>query len=420
MVVDTKLYDLLGVKPDASERELKKAFMVKARELHPDKNRDDPNATEKFQAVNEAYEVLKDPQKREMYDKYGPDGLKEGMGAGAEDLFSHLFGGFGPFGFGGGFGGGGGRRRRQRTPDVCFDIKASLEDLYNGKESTLKIRRQVLCPKCHGTGCQEGKSPITCKDCGGRGQKVQVIRMGPMITQQLSTCPTCKGTGQMINPADKCKACQGKKVTEEEKKVVVHIERGMEDKDNIVLKGNADEAPDAETGDLIVTVRQKNHDTFVRNHDDLLYKKKITLSEALLGSKFVITHLDGHKLIVGTKPGEIITPGQIKVIDREGMPVRGNPYEHGRLFIAFEVVFPKPTEITPALREALEKALPIPDETKGINMNDENVYEATMTNSNIKEFENAKRNRDYRQREAYDTGGDDDEQGGTSAQCQPM
>ncbi|EAY18053.1 DnaJ domain containing protein [Trichomonas vaginalis G3] len=416
MVVDTHLYDLLGVKPDANERELKKAFMIKARELHPDKNRDDPQATEKFQAVNEAYEILKDPQKRETYDRYGPDGLKEGMGGNAEDIFSHLFGDFGGFGFGGG------RRqqRRQRTQDVLYDIKCTLEDLYNGKETTLKINRQVICPKCHGTGCLEGKSSTTCKDCQGRGQRVQVVRMGPVITQQVTTCTTCNGKGQMIAAADRCKACHGSKVSQEEKKVVVHVERGMEDGDRIVLQGNADEAPDCDTGDLIVTVKEKKHDTFIRKHDDLLIKKKITLTEALLGTKFIITHLDGHKLVVSTNTNEVITPGQIKVIEREGMPCRGNAYERGRLFIAFEVEFPKAATLTSPLREALMKYLPAPDETKGFKP-DENTFTVNLKDASMKDFENAKRSSSGRSREAYDSREDDDDRyGRQQASCQPM
>ena len=149
MVVDTKLYDLLGVKPDCNERELKKAFMLKARELHPDKNRDDPNATEKFQQVNEAYEILKDPQKRQIYDQAGVDGLREGAGGmgGMDDILSHLFG------MGGGFPGHSYRQqRRARTQDIVHKVNVSLEDLYNGKEVTLRINREVLCPDCGGNG----------------------------------------------------------------------------------------------------------------------------------------------------------------------------------------------------------------------------------------------------------------------------
>lgn len=413
MVVDTSLYDLLGVKPDADDRTIKKAFMVKARELHPDKNRDDPHATEKFQAVNEAYEVLKDPERRAKYDKFGPESLKDPTNSG-DDIFSHLFGDDSIFGIGG-------RRsnRRQRTPDISHEIKCSLEDLFNGKEVTLKINHQKICPKCNGSGCAEGKTAKKCKDCDGRGQKVEVIRRGPMITQQISPCRTCNGTGQVIDPADQCKECKGNKVVNEAKKLVVHIERGMEDGDTIVFNGEADEMPGADTGDLVIIIRQKKHDTFIRHHDDLLIKKKITLTEALLGTKFVITHLDGRKLVVESPATQVICPGAVKTIDREGMPVRGNSFERGKLFIAFEVVFPKYNEITPELKNVLQKVLPAPDETKGIKMDDENVFEVSMRDGELQEFENAKKHYQESRHEAYNSGdGEDDRQGNVN--CQPM
>ncbi|KAK8882414.1 hypothetical protein M9Y10_045056 [Tritrichomonas musculus] len=419
MVVDTKLYDLLGVKPDVSERDLKKAFMQKARELHPDKNRDDPNATEKFQQVNEAYEILKDPQKRQIYDQAGVDGLREGAGGmgGFDDILSHLFGM-------GGMGGGFRTRqpRRQRTQDIGHKINVTLEDLYNGKEVTLRINRDVICPDCNGSGCQKGKSPKKCPDCQGKGQKVTVVRMGPMITQQVGTCPTCRGTGESIDPADKCKKCKGKKVVDEKKTIVVHIEPGMEDGDRIPFIGCADEAPGADTGDLIVMLKLKDHDHFLRKHDDLLMMKNITLSEALLGTTFVLNHLDGRKLVVSTPPGQVIIPDSVKVIEHEGMPQRGNQFEKGRLFIKFNVAFPKSSQLTEDFKNALKACLPPPNEVAGIDLNDDNVYQVGMKDSDLKQFENSKSTYHQRRGEAYDARGDDDddERGGTSAQCQPM
>ena len=415
MVVDTKLYDLLGVSPDVSDRDLKKAYMIKARELHPDKNRDDPNATEKFQQVNEAYEILKDPERRQIYDKYGPEGLQQGgMGGGMDDILSHLFG------FDGGFFGGGGRRqqRRMRTQDIGHQIKVSLEDLYNGKEVTLKINRNVVCPDCKGSGCANGKKPVKCKDCDGRGQKVQVVRMGPMITQNVTTCPTCRGTGESIDPKDKCKKCNGEKVVNEKKLVTVHVEPGMQDGEKITFQGCSDEAPGAETGDLIVILQLKQHDRFQRRGDDLLMQKKITLTEALLGCRFPIKHLDGRVLIVESTPGQVIVPDSVKVIDREGMPVRSDVFNKGRLFIMFQVVFPKPSEITPELRETLMKVLPPPDECANIKEEDDNVYKVSMKDSDLKQFESA-RAKSERRREAYSSQ-DDYEGGGTRANCQPM
>lgn len=423
MVVDTKLYDLLGVSPDVDERELKRAYRKKAAELHPDKNRDDPNATEKFQQVNEAYDILKDAEKRSIYDKYGPEGLSQGGGgAGFDDILSHLFGGgFGRFG---GFGGRRREARRPRTQDLTHKINVSLEDLYNGKEVTLRINRDIVCPDCNGNGCAGGKAPKKCSKCDGRGQTVRIVRMGPMVTQQIGTCDACHGSGEMIDAKDKCKKCQGKKVTSEKKQITVHVEPGMEEGERIVFQGCSDEAPGADTGDLIVTLGQKKHDHFMRKGNDLLMAKKITLSEALLGAKFVLNHLDGRKLVVSSTPGQVIIPDSVKVIEREGMPVRRNVYEKGRLFVKFEIVFPKGSEITPELRTALMSALPIPDETKGMNMDDDNVYKVSMKDSDLKQFENAKASSSNdRRREAYNSGADyddDDDRGGHSASCQPM
>ena len=418
MVVDTKLYDLLGVSPTASEKEIKKAFLIKAKELHPDKNRE-ADATAKFQACNEAYEILKDPSKREQYDRFGLDALKEGMGDSA-DIFSKFFGGgFGGFGgFGGGFGGQ--SRRRQRTENVEHQIKATLEDLYNGKEITLRITRQVICTDCKGTGCASGKAAKKCSDCGGRGQKVNVVRMGPMITQQVGTCPSCKGTGEMVSGEDKCKKCKGNKVMDEKKNIVVHVERGMEDGDHLVFPGAADEAPGADSGDLIVIIRQSNHSTFIRKHNDLLIKKKITLTEALLGTKFPIKHLDDRILIIESKPGQVITPGAVKIVEREGMPIRSNSFERGNLYIQFEIEFPKQTQLTPQLREVLLSSIPIPDATKGINLDDENVYPSTMKESDMKQFENTKKSQQDNRREAYGEDNDYEQRGGSGASCQPM
>ena len=411
MVVDTKLYDLLGVAPDADDRAIKKAFMLKARELHPDKNRDDPHATEKFQAVNEAYEVLKDPEKRAAYDKFGPDALKEGMNPHSQDIFSNIFGDLFNINRG---------NRRQRTPDVPYEIKCSLEDLYNGKQVKLKVNHQILCPECHGSGCKEGKKATVCPDCQGQGQKVQMTRMGPMITQQIVPCQKCKGTGEIIDPADCCPKCKGQKVAQENKIFDVQVERGMEDGDTIVFQGEADEAPNADTGDFIVIVRQKKHSTFIRNHDDLLINKKISLSDALLGTTIVITHLDGRKLVVSPTPNAVINPGSVKVIEREGMPIRSNVYERGKLFIHFEVEFPEFTQITPELKKALKHAIPMHDEAKGLNLNDENVYNVTMKDGSLEEFQNARRHRQSSRNEAYNSGADDDEDGARTANCQPM
>ena len=240
-----------------------------------------------------------------------------------------------------------------------------------------------------------------------------------MITQNVTTCPRCQGTGEIIDQADKCKKCKGKKVVDEKKTIVVHIEPGMEDGDKISFSGCADEAPNADTGDLIVILALKKHNRFIRHYDDLLIAKKITLSEALLGTKFVVNHLDGRQLVVSTPPGQVVVPDSVKVIEREGMPQRGNQFEKGRLFVKFEVEFPNQTQLTPEFREALQKCLPPPNETAGIDLKDDNVYEVSMKESDLKQFENAKPSYRSRRGEAYDSSYEE-EHGGAQANCQPM
>ena len=410
MVVDTHLYDVLEVSPDVSDTDLRRAFKKMALKYHPDKN-PDPSATEKFQQVNEAYEILKDPQKRKTYDQFGMEALRgEGNGR-FDDIFSQFFN-FGP------------RpdraHRRQRTRDLSHVVKVSLEDLYNGKEITLKITRNVVCTKCKGSGCKEGKSPIKCPDCGGRGQKVIEQRSGPMISRTITTCPKCKGTGESVDPKDKCEHCNGQKIEEEKKIITVHVEPGMEDGDQITFPGCSDEAPDAETGDLIIILRLKKHSVFTRNHDDLLITKNITLSEALLGTRFAIDHLDGRKIVVSTDPNQVIVPNSVKLIEREGMPRRGNQFEKGNLFVKFEIDFPKSTKLTNDFKEALQKCLPPPNETSGLDMNDENVFPVTMHDANMKEFENSKKTyQPHGSDEAYNAN-QDERQEYTQQECNIM
>uniref|UniRef100_A0A3Q4IDP8 DnaJ heat shock protein family (Hsp40) member A2b n=1 Tax=Neolamprologus brichardi TaxID=32507 RepID=A0A3Q4IDP8_NEOBR len=193
-VVDTKLYDILGVSPSASENELKKAYRKLAKEYHPDKN---PEAGDKFKEISFAYEVLTNPEKKELYDRYGEQGLREGGGGGPgmEDIFSHIFGG-GLFGFMGGQGRGrnGGRRRGD---DMVHPLKVSLEDLYNGKTTKLQLSKNVLCSACNGQGGKAG-AVQKCVACRGRGMRIMIRQLAPGMVQQMqSVCTDCNGEGNV-------------------------------------------------------------------------------------------------------------------------------------------------------------------------------------------------------------------------------
>ena len=209
---ETKFYDLLGVSPNCSDSELKKAYRKSALLYHPDRNPDAASA-EKFKEISHAYEILSDPQKREIYDRFGEQGLSGdgGHGVSPEDLFSQLFGG--------GFGGQ--QRQSRQGPrkgkDMGHPLKCTLEELYKGKTTKLALQKQVLCKACEGRGGKEGATS-TCNGCQGRGVKITMRQMGPMIQQMQQTCNECNGEGQKIKESDRCTACYGRKV-EREKKV---------------------------------------------------------------------------------------------------------------------------------------------------------------------------------------------------------
>ncbi|KAI8810068.1 hypothetical protein BJ742DRAFT_867995 [Cladochytrium replicatum] len=402
MVKDTKYYDLLEVDPSASESDLKKAYRKLALKYHPDKN---PDAGDKFKEISHAYEILSDSQKRRIYDDYGEEGLSGDGGMGGvspEDLFSQIFGG--------GMFGGGGRGKPsgpRRGKDMAHALKVTLEELYKGKVSKLALQKQIICPKCDGKGGKEG-AVKSCAGCNGRGVKIIMRQIGPMIQQMQQTCPDCNGEGEVIREKDRCKHCSGKKVLSERKILEVHIDKGMRDNQKIPFAGEGDQAPGIIPGDVIIVVQEKEHDRFKRTNDDLHYEAKIDLLTALAGGQITIPHLDDRVLLVSILPGEVIKPGEIKCITGEGMPAYKRPYDRGNLFVRFEIIFPPPNWGPSEKVTELEKILPARPAIQDIS--DRVVDEVVLTNVDPMQHERNQRNQDN---------GDDDDEGGhgPSVQC---
>ena len=362
MVKETKLYDLLNVSPTAGESEIRKAYYKLAKLHHPDKFHDvsseeKEKAEEKFKEIKFAYEVLNDPSKRETYDRFGLEGLKDGMGGTEfEDIFSHLFGGFG--GGGGGFeggnpffpfdlfGGGRGRQQKRRTQNMAYPLKVTLEDLYKGLKKTIDFERSVLCTGCQGSGGKSGAA-ASCKTCSGRGFTIQYRQLGPGMVQQVQgVCRDCSGEGEVINEKDRCKQCNGKKTIKQKKKLEVNVEKGMSDGQKITFRGESNQEPGVDTGDLIVILQQTEHDVFTRNQDDLFITHVINITEALCGFRIVVKHLDSRTLVLNHPAGEILAPGSIRAIPNEGMPMLKYPTEKGNLYIKFDVKFPDNNSLT--------------------------------------------------------------------------
>jgi len=354
MVKETGFYDLLNVKPDATPDELKKSYRKLALKCHPDKNPDDPAAAEKFKEISQAYEVLSDAKKREMYDKVGEQGLKEG--GGGEGGFSSPMDIFDMF-FGGGRGGRGGRKDN-KGKDVIHQLSVSLEDLYNGSTRKLALQKNVICEKCSGRGGKEG-AVQKCTTCKGTGTQVLLNQIGAGMYQQIHTqCRECDGQGEKINPKDKCVTCNGKKIVHERKILEVHIDKGMEDGQKISFTGEGDQSPGLEPGDILIILEEKEHSQFRRKDMDLFMKIDINLNEALCGFKKAIKTLDNRQIIISSLPGEFIKPNAIKAILNEGMPMYKNPFEKGRLIITFNVKFPESNQIDLKKIAELEKILP--------------------------------------------------------------
>ena len=254
--------------------------------------------------------MLADPQKRQVYDQYGKEGLEQGgggAGMNAEDLFAQFFGGGSAFG--GMFGGGMRETGPKKARTIHHVHKVSLEDIYRGKVSKLALQKSIICPACDGRGGKEG-AVKTCPGCNGAGMKTMMRQMGPMIQRFQTVCPDCQGEGETIREKDRCKRCLGKKTVVERKVLHVHVDRGVKTGHKIDFRGEGDQMPGVLPGDVQFEIEQKPHPRFQRKDDDLFYHAEIDLLTALAGGVIYIEHLDDRWVTVNIFPGDPITPGK--------------------------------------------------------------------------------------------------------------
>jgi molecular chaperone DnaJ len=287
-------YETLGVAKSAEEKEIKKAYKKLAMKYHPDRTEGDKVKEETFKEIKEAYEILKDDQKRAAYDQYGHAAFEQGGNGGGGGGFGG--GGFGgqDFGdifgdiFGGGGGGGRGRQRQQRGSDLRYNVELSLEDAVKGKSLEIKVPTYVSCDPCDGSGAKKGTSPKTCSTCHGHGQ-VQ-MRQGLFAVQQ--TCPTCNGQGKVIS--DPCTSCRGQGRVEKNKTLSVKIPAGVDTGDRIRLSGEGEAGEHgAGSGDLYVQVNVRDHEIFVRDENHLYCEVPISFTTAALGGEIEVPTLGG-------------------------------------------------------------------------------------------------------------------------------
>ena len=342
-------YEMLGVAKGATEKDLKAAFRKLAMQCHPDRNPGDADAERRFKEINEAYETLKDPQKRAAYDRFGHAAFENGgMGGGAgfagaggfADIFEDIFGEMM----------GGGRRRsaggRERGADLRYNMEITLEEAFNGKTAQIHVPSSITCDECTGTGAKPGTQPVTCSTCGGAG-RVRAQTGGFFSIER--TCPTCHGRGQTIK--DPCPKCDGQGRVTEERTLSVNIPAGIEDGTRIRLSGEGEAGTrGGPSGDLYIFLTVSPHEFFQREAENLYCTAPISMATAALGGAFEVATLDGTQTRVKIPEGT--QNGRKFRVKGKGMPVmRQNMV--GDLII--QVAVETPQNLTKRQRELLEE-----------------------------------------------------------------
>lgn len=350
MAEEKDYYKILGVERTASADEIKRAYKKVAIKYHPDRNPGNKEAEEKFKQAAEAYDVLRDPDKRARYDQFGAEGVNgaggfSGAGMDINDIFRHFsdifsggeFSGFGGFG---GFGGqgAGSQTRQYKGADMRMKVKLTLEEISTGVTKKFKLRKDVTCPDCGGSGCEHGHSPETCSTCHGQGYVVRTRRSMFGMMQSQEVCPTCHGEGTVIKHA--CSHCHGEGTVNGEDIVEIKIPAGVAQGMmlNVPNKGNAAKHGGV-PGDIQVIIEEIPHADFIRDENDLIYNLLLTIPQATLGDTVEVPTLTGKariKIEPGTQPGTALR------LRGKGLPaVEGYGYGRGDIVVNISVYIPE-------------------------------------------------------------------------------
>ncbi len=351
-------YEVLGVAKGASADEIKKGYRKKAKELHPDRNADNPKAEAQFKEANEAYEVLKSAEKKAAYDRYGHAAFEGGMGGGGgrpgggfgggqgdfssafSDVFDDLFGDFM-----GGRGGGQGGRRAARGADLRYNLRVSLEDAFAGMQKSINVPTSIQCDNCSGSGAEGGAEPTTCPTCSGMGK----VRAQQGFFTVERTCPTCSGMGQIVkNP---CKSCRGAGRVERDRSLSVNIPAGVETGTRIRLSGEGEAGMrGGPSGDLYIFIEVSDHELFERDGPNLFCRVPVSMSTAALGGNIEVPTIDGGRGRVQIPAGS--QSGRQMRLRGKGMPpLRGS----GTGDMIIELAVETPVNLTSKQKELLRE-----------------------------------------------------------------
>jgi molecular chaperone DnaJ len=357
MATHRDLYAVLGLDRNASDSEIKKAFRRLAQQWHPDVNKD-PTAPERFKEINEAYQVLSDPQRRQAYDMFG----RAGIGGEGDFGFGTGFGGFGDIfdAFFGGAATGARRGRPQAGSDLRYDLRISFQEAVSGTEKEIEFSALARCETCSGTGAKEGTSPVTCPQCNGRGEirSVRQTMLGQMVN--VTACPRCRGEGRIVE--EPCQTCGGDGRTERRRTLRVSIPAGIDEGHQIRLSGDGEAGPrGGPPGSLYVAVHVTPHPELRREGTELIYEADVSIAQAALGTRLRVPTSDGEEEVEirpGTQPGT-----EIRLRGR-GVPHLRRAGARGDLHVLVNVVVP--TRLSKRQRSILEEyAAEAGDEVSG-------------------------------------------------------
>ena len=339
-------YEVLAVAKTASDKEIKAAYRKLALQHHPDKNPGDTDAEARFKAISEAYDCLKDPQKRAAYDRFGHEAFKQGMSGGGQgagagfsdigDIFETIFGS--AFG-------GGGRQQARRGADLRYDLEVGLDDAFHGKQAEIEIEVSAKCEPCDGKGAEPGTGTRRCNLCGGHGQ----VRAQQGFFMVERTCPTCHGRGEVIEKP--CRSCRGEGRVDTPQKLDVNIPPGVDTGTRIRLAGKGEAGPfGSPAGDLYIFIHIKRHGVFERDGTNLITRVPIAFTTAALGGEIEIPGLDGATIEIEIPAG--IQSGKQLRKRGQGMPVLQG---RGRGDLVIEILVETPTKLSARQKELLRE-----------------------------------------------------------------